>query len=623
MFNNSADLGLILVLSALLYWLRAAIDQRKGAIVEVVAVTLPIGISALATLIARPGIGMLELGFELTPTVVFIFLCLPAIAGVRFVERLGRGEQPQLSDLFRLTTVTALGTFVVNLLRVDFLAVVCVSLMTLAYASGDILRTISQLRRRIAWLALAMASSWVVWYFMANVSWPSPTRYVDIVMELPLFVLLGLLVSPFALHWLLDRRLWLQKLGYWTQVIEHRLVKPRDAITQRTLFRLWHFREGVCYLNHGSFGAVPELVRREQHKWQEAVADEPMDMLARQTVPAWQRTRDQLANWLGSRPECMALCENATVAMNEVAAWFPLSPGDEVLLTDHEYGAVKRIWERRTARSGAELKYVTLPLPLVSHDQVVDAILAACTSNTKLVVISHITSPTAILLPVEKICAALRQRNIASCIDGPHALLQQPINLEQLDCDFYTASCHKWLCAPIGSGFVYVHSRWHDRVEPLRLSWGLLPPDSPKNWIDELNWIGTRDYSPYVAITAALQYFSRFGYEWLDGRNHALACYARNVISESLGTEPLTPESREWFGWMVGVWLPTVGPHGGDHSTLQKRLWERYNIEVPIMRFADRYLVRVSCHLYNTTHDMDLLARKLVEELSAPVGRSS
>ncbi len=435
-------------------------------------------------------------------------------------------------------------------------------------------------------------------------------------MEIQPRLVLGLILAPLLLHWLLDRNLFMQHLGYWTHVIHQRFTKPREAISQVSLFRLWHFREGVCYLNHGSFGAVPELIRREQHRWQEHVADEPMDMLARQTQTAWRSARDKLAHWLGSQPENVALCENATVGMNELAGWFPLQPGDEVLLTDHEYGAVKRIWHRRAERSGATLKYVALPHKLESPQQIVDAILAACTARTKLVVFSHITSPTAILLPVAQICAALRQRDIASCIDGPHALLQEPVNLQRLDCDFYTASCHKWLCAPIGSGLVYVHPRWHERVEPLRLSWGLLPPDHPQNWIDELNWIGTRDYSPYVAIPAAIEYFQRFSYEQLDARNHQLACYARNVISESMVTGALTPESRDWFGWMVGVWLPTAGPSAGDHSTLQNRLWHRHRIEVPIMRFADRYLVRVSCHLYNTTHDIDLLARKLVEEIT-------
>ena len=453
MLSNLADFGLVIVLSGLLFWLRAAIDQRKGAVIEVLAVTLPIAAFAIAAWVNRTDIGLLELGFELTPAVVFIFLSLPAIAGLRFAERMWRGEQPQLSDMFRLTTLTALGTFVVNLLRVDVVGIVCVTIMTLAYLAGDVIRTEPRLHRRVSLLTLAALALVILWVGLLYVPWPMPTRYVEVVMEAPLGVLLGLLAAPLIWHRLLDRNPLMQRLGYWTQAVEHRFIKPTDAISQRTLFRLWHFREGVCYLNHGSFGAVPDLIRHKQRHWQEFVADEPMDALARHTQNAWQKARDQLAFWLGSRPENMALCENATVAMNEVAGWFPLERGDEVLLTDHEYGAVKRIWERRAARAGATLKYVTLPMPMISHDAIVDAVLAACTQQTRLVVFSHITSPTAIILPVEKLCAALRERNIASCVDGPHAILQERIHLQRLDCDFYTASCHKWLCAPIRQRF--------------------------------------------------------------------------------------------------------------------------------------------------------------------------
>jgi isopenicillin-N epimerase len=337
-----------------------------------------------------------------------------------------------------------------------------------------------------------------------------------------------------------------------------------------------------------------------------------MDVLARDTQPAWNQARRRLAFWLGASPERVALCENATVAMNEIAYWFPLDAGDEVLLTDHEYGAVKRIWQRRCEQSSAVCRYVTLPMPFKDPQSIVDAILSACNERTRLVVFSHITSPTATILPVAEICARLRQREIASCIDGPHALLQQRIHLNRLDCDFYAASCHKWLCAPLGSGLVYVHPRWNDAIKPMRLSWGLLPPAQPQDWTDELSWIGTRDYSPYIAIPAAIDFFSRFDFERLDARNHELACYARRALCELGDSEPVTPESRQWMGWMAAVWLPP-----GEYADLQQCLWERYRIEVPVYQFAGRYLIRVSCHLYNSTQDVDRLVRAVANELSA------
>lgn len=599
----------VVVLSAILYWLRATIDQHKGAVVEVVAVTSPVALAACLIWLRDSAVNLVELGVQLTPVIAFIFLALPTLAGWRLVERLRLGEQPQLADMFRLTTFISLSTFGLRQLEIDRLAVVVVFLLTVTYLTGDCIVTKVKKSRRLHWLCICAGALTLI-YFAVTPLLYVPSRMIDLVMSIEWPVLLGMLLAPALIHILVDaggRFLW---LGYWAVIVRHRFVRPADAIYQRSLFALWQFRPGVTFLNHGSFGAVPLKVQHAQRAWQRQCLDEPMDILARRTAPAWRKARDRLAGWLGTQPMNLALCENATAAMNEIAGWFPLQTGDEVLLTDHEYGAVKRIWERRAARAGAIARYVLLPMPFDDPQRIVESIVAACGPRTRLVVFSHITSPTAVLMPVQRICEELRARGIASCVDGPHALLQERVHLERLGCDFYAASCHKWLCAPLGSGMLYVHPRWEEQVEPLALSWGRLPPDKPQHWTDELTWVGTRDYSPYIAIDAAIDFFSRFNYELLDQRNHQLACYARRVLSDSLGTTALTPESRQWFGWMAAVWLPE-----GDHAGLQQRLWDRYAIEVPIVPFANRFLVRVSCHLYNSTHDIDRLARALTREL--------
>lgn len=602
----------LLLASAMLFWLRATIDQQKGALVEIFAVTAPMALAAFIAWMSWPTVSMYELGAVLTPIVVFIFLAMPAIVGVRFIERLRHGEQPQLADIFRITTITGLSTFVVQQLEVDLRAIVFVSILALAYLAGDCIATSQPRWRRATWWAIGGVVLVVIEVAIANLALSSPGRSIAMVTELPRPLMLGLLLAPSVWHWAMNHWGQFLQLGYWLETLRTRVQNPKDAIHRRTLFHLWRFRPGVCYLNHGSFGAVPLKIQKAQEEWRERCQAEPMDVLARDTEPKWRDARDWLAFWLGASPERVALCENATVAMNEIAHWFPLEEGDEVLLTDHEYGAVKRIWQRRCDRSSAVARTVTLPMPFEDPERVVDAILSACTERTRLVVFSHITSPTAVILPVANICAALRQRNIASCVDGPHALLQERVQLNRLDCDFYTASCHKWLCAPLGSGFVYVHPRWSDRIEPMRLSWGLLPPAQPQDWTDELTWIGTRDYSPYMALPAAIRFFSHFDYERLDARNHELACYARRALCNITDSQPVTPESREWMGWMTAVWLPP-----GDYGDLQQSLWERHGIEVPIYHFAGRYLVRVSCHLYNSTHDIDRMMRALALELSA------
>ena len=590
------------VAGLVLFWLRATIDMRKGALVEVLAVTAPIAIVGLIAWLDDPYIDMLALGDHLTPYVVFVFCSMPILVAARICERLLLREQPQLADMFRVITVTALGIFVVRQLEVELQVIALVAGACTIYVVGDYLAL--YFRRQFALAALGLVS-WMALMLGSDMSSFNFQPTIHIMFAAP-----AILIMPSVLQALFDRWGRFEWLGARVQSLRMRLVRPSDGIYHRTLFRIWRFRPGVCYLNHGSFGAVPLRVQTVQRRWQEHCMAEPMDVLARETELQWQSCRDRLARWLGAARENMALSQNATEAMNEIAAWFPLAAGDEVLLTDHEYGAVKRIWQRRAAKSHAVAKFVTLPMPFDDPQQIVDAILAACSERTRIVIFSHITSPTAVILPVAEICRGLRNKNIASCVDGPHALLQERVRLSEMDCDFYTASCHKWLCAPLGSGLLYVHPRWEEYIEPMRLSWGRLPPGRPQHWTDELTWIGTRDYSPYMAIPAAISFFESFDQRLLDARNHALACYARRVLSDLLRTAPLTPDSREWMGWMTAVWLPP-----GDHSTLQQRLWEQYRIEVPIMHFAERYLVRVSCHLYNTTHDIDRLALALQHQL--------
>ncbi len=299
--------------------------------------------------------------------------------------------------------------------------------------------------------------------------------------------------------------------------------------------------------------------------------------------------------------------------MNIVADSFArsLRGGDEVLMTDHEYGAVQRIWQRALREAGlGEPKVVALSLPIESVEQVVDRLMEAAGQRTRLIVISHITSPTAIILPVQEICRAARERGIAVCIDGPHALVQTDVNIDALGCDFYTASCHKWLSAPLGSGFLYVHPRHQSSIRPPLLSWGRLLPNRPQSWSDEFMWVGTRDPSAYLAVPAAIDFIESVGLNTFRTRTHSLARYARQRLVALTGREPIVPDSETWYGSMAHVPLPP-----GDRQSLQDSLWQRFGIEVPIVDWnAGRY-IRVSCHLYNRRQDIDLLVRALAELL--------
>jgi isopenicillin-N epimerase len=369
----------------------------------------------------------------------------------------------------------------------------------------------------------------------------------------------------------------------------------------------WELAPGVAYLNHGSFGPPPRAVQLARRDWQAQLDRQPMEFFVRRHEDAWYQSRRRLARFVGADERNVVFAENATSAMNVVAQSLTLGPNDEILLTDHEYGAVARIWRRAAEQSAsAEVRITKLPLPVESSQHIVDAIMAATDQRTRLLVISHITSPTAITLPVREIVTAARERGILTCIDGPHAVAQLPLDLEQLECDFYCASCHKWLCAPFGSGFLYVSPQHHDIVKPSLLSWGRLPPTERTVWSDEFVWSGTRDPSPYLAVPAAIDFLQQVGLERFRQTTHSLAQYARRRLVELVGMEPIVPDSREWYGNMAHVPLPL-----GDAADLQKRLWSGYGIEVPIIHWDDRRWIRVSCHLYNTRAEIDRLVDAL------------
>ena len=373
----------------------------------------------------------------------------------------------------------------------------------------------------------------------------------------------------------------------------------------------WSIRADTIYLNHGSFGPPPRRVQECQRSWQQQIASQPMNFFVRHYEPAWLESRKRLAQFVGTSPDNLVFVENSTAAMNAVANSFPMGRRDEVLLTDHEYGAVLRIWQRACESAGAaEPRIATIPGTIESADHIVDAILSAATERTKLLVVSHVTSPTAVILPVKQICDRARERGIAVCVDGPHAPAQIPLALDDLSCDFYTASLHKWVSAPIGSGFLFVAQRCHGLVRTPLLSWGRLAPNKPTTWWDEFIWPGTRDPSACLACVPAIELLEQAGLSAFRARAHYLARYARHNIVELTGLEPQTPDSQEWYGCMASVPLPR-----GDATGLQHGLWQSHGIEVPIFEHNGQRSVRVSCHLYNSRRDIDSLITALDAKL--------
>lgn len=390
----------------------------------------------------------------------------------------------------------------------------------------------------------------------------------------------------------------------------------------------WSLRPGVTYLNHGSFGPSPRIVREARQAWSEQLESEPMDFFVRQLEGHLDAARARLGRFVGTAGKNLVFVDNATFGMNIVAQSFPLSDGDEVLATDHEYGAVLRVWRQRCQQAGAALVVRKLPTRLDSVDELVETLFAAATSRTRLVVVSHVTSPTAVILPVREICAKAKSLGLAACIDGPHAPAAVDVAIDKLGCDFYAASCHKWLSAPFGSGFLYIHPRWQGAARPSVVSWGNSLSGRPADWSDEFTWSGTRDPAPFLSVPAAIDFLeghhhaegegpdgarSTSGIDRFRDWSHELARYARERIVGMTRLEPTIPDSRDWYGTMIALPLSdSVGePAEGHMHPLQQALWERHQIEVPIVNWQGRRFVRVSCHLYNDRDDIDRLANAL------------
>lgn len=375
----------------------------------------------------------------------------------------------------------------------------------------------------------------------------------------------------------------------------------------------WSLSEGVAYLNHGSFGPAPGPVLDAQARWTAELQKNPMEFYVRRLDGLLDDAAERLARFVGCQGKDLIFVPNATVGMNIVAENVDLQAGDEVLLNDHEYGAVLRIWRRRCDAAKAQVVVAKVPTNVASPDEIVESIFARVTDRTKLIVVSHVTSPTATVFPVEAICARARQRRISVCIDGPHAIAMRPFSLTEIGCDYYCASCHKWLSAPFGSGFLYVAGRHKSELKPPILSWGRSLGGRPSTWKDEFHWFGTYQPAAFLAIPAAIEFLEQYGLTRFREHTHSLARFARERIIQALDGEPLTQDNTAFYGSMVTMRLPWIRERSkpGVPHPIQQTLAIEHQIEAPIVEWNDAMHVRVSCHLYNTEEHVERLLSAL------------
>lgn len=359
----------------------------------------------------------------------------------------------------------------------------------------------------------------------------------------------------------------------------------------------------ITFLNHGSFGATPRAVFEKYQWWQRELERQPVEFLGRRFNDLMREARVALGAFVNADADDLVFVPNATTAINIVARSLRLAPGDEILTTDHEYGAMDRTWRFICRKTGAVYKQQTIPVPVTTPAEFIERFWAGVTPRTRVVFLSHITSPTALILPVKEICRRARVNGILSIIDGAHALGQLPLDLSDIGADFYTSNAHKWLCSPKGSAFLYARREMQNLIEPLVVSWGYESekPGASK-FVDEQEWNGTRDIAAYLSVPEAIRFCAEYDWQRVREQCHALARIAREKISSLTGIAPLSPDSADWYAQMATLPLPQC-----DAAQLKTRLYDEFLIEVPIVVWQNRQFIRVSIQAYNSPADVGRL----------------
>lgn len=366
-------------------------------------------------------------------------------------------------------------------------------------------------------------------------------------------------------------------------------------------------RDDIHFLNHGSFGACPRHLLDVQRSWQERLERQPV-LFHRELADLMQEARRAVSQYLGARPQDLVYVTNATYGVSVAASMLRsmLAPGAEVLMTNHEYGACVRAWEHYLQGTGAKIVQAAIPIPAPSIEEIEELIWSAVTPSTRVLFLSHVTSPTAIRLPIEQLCARARKHGILTVIDGSHVPAHLSLNLQTLDADVYTGNFHKWMCTPKGSAFLWVHPSLHRAVQPLIVSWGnLIPTVGDGSFVDDLEYLGTRDVSPFLTVPEALRWMNQHNWDLVQTEARNLRDYGMHMLL-GMGLTACSNWTADELQ-MGAVLLPRTT----DVQWLKNELYNTHRIEVVVHRVLDQAVLRFSTHAHTSKVDLDALSTAL------------
>jgi len=395
--------------------------------------------------------------------------------------------------------------------------------------------------------------------------------------------------------------------------------------------RLWHLDPRVVFLNHGSFGACPKPVLAFQRRLQEQIEREPVKFFVDDLEQLWDGSRRALARFLGAKADDLVFVPNATAGVNTVLRSLRFRPGDELLVTDYEYNACRNALVHAAQLWRAKPVVVRMPFPLKSPAQMLEAVMDRVTCRTRLALLDHVTSQTAVVMPIAKLIRELEARGVDTLVDGAHTPGMIELNVQALGAAYYTGNCHKWLCAPKGAAFLHVRRDKQKDLRPLIISHGANSRRTDRSrFLLEFGWMGTVDPSAVLSVGEALRFMSSLlpgGWSQIRARNHALALAAQDVICRTLDIAPPCP--NDMLGSMAAFPVPDLSAAemrrlAREPDPLRQRLRREYNIEVPTTPWPapPKRLLRISAQLYNSLPQYVRLAETLTRLLVNRTARS-
>lgn len=371
----------------------------------------------------------------------------------------------------------------------------------------------------------------------------------------------------------------------------------------------------ITFLNHGSFGACPKPIFEEYQRLQLELENEPVFFIQKKQAAYLKIAKESLAKYMGCQANDFFFTPNPTFAVNTIMRSLDLKEGDEILSTNHEYGAMDRTWNFYCKKSGAKYIRQNISLPVVSKEQILEEFWSGYTSKTKIIFLNQISSATGLIFPVKEICDKARDLGLITIIDGAHVLGQMDLNIAELNPDFYTGTLHKWMLAPKGSSFLYVKKDFQEMLDPLVVGWGyesVSPGES--QFLDYQEFQGTREISAFLSTPKVIEFL-----EDNDWKTKAKEC--RNIVRNNyqrfcdlLNTKPICPITDEFLVQMASIPVKTSNP-----AALKELLFNKYRIEIPVMPLNGNYFIRYSINAYNSQDDLDVLYKAL-QDIIATTG---